>query len=256
MLASLAHLGVVRRNDEVRHADELIARYGIRVGSREQAVTSLSGGNQQKVAISRVLCTEPSVVIIEEPTQGVDVRSRMDIYRFLRAATDEGLAVVLYSSDASELAGLADRIVVLSRGRIVDEFSGATATEESIVGAFVGATRVGAGHDRRSTDPVRARAPAVRPATGRRAVNDLKRMSVLVVGLLLIGAYARLRNDTFLTTLSLQNIALLSLPLALAADRPVLRAARRRPRHRRRRHDRTDGRHPVVHHHERAAWRR
>ncbi len=148
VLASLARFGVVRRSDEVRHADELIERYGIRVGSREQTVTSLSGGNQQKVAISRVLCTEPSVVIIEEPTQGVDVRSRMDIYRFLRAATDEGLAVILYSSDASELAGLADRIVVLSRGRLVEEFSGATATEESIVGAFVGATRLGAGHDR------------------------------------------------------------------------------------------------------------
>ena len=215
VLASLARFGVVRRGDEVRHADELIERYGIRVGSREQTVTSLSGGNQQKVAISRVLCTEPSVVIIEEPTQGVDVRSRMDIYRFLRAATDEGLAVILYSSDASELAGLADRIVVLSRGRLVEEFSGATATEESIVGAFVGATRLAP--DTATVDGSSASAgPAVRPAQVR-AVNDLKRMSALVVGLLLIGAYARFRNDTFLTTLSLQNIALLSLPLALAA---------------------------------------
>ena len=102
-------------------------------------------------------------MIIEEPTQGVDVRSRMDIYRFLRAATDEGLAVILYSSDASELAGLADRIVVLSRGRLVEEFSGATATEESIVGAFVGATRL-APDNVRGRRTRRERGPAVRPA--------------------------------------------------------------------------------------------
>ena len=108
----------------------------------EHLITSLSGGNQQKVAISRVLASHPGVLFIEEPTQGVDVRSRMEIYRFLRAAADAGLAVVLHSSDASELAGLADRIIVLSRGRIVEEFAGTDATEESIVRAFVGATHL------------------------------------------------------------------------------------------------------------------
>jgi ribose transport system ATP-binding protein len=224
-LSRLASAGVLRRSDEMRHTGQQIARYGMRVGDVESPVTSLSGGNQQKVVISRVLATEPSVLFIEEPTQGVDVRSRMDIYRFLRAAADDGLAVVLYSSDASELAGLADRIVVLSRGQIVTEFDGLSATEEAIVGAFVGATHVAPLADQPAAQPAMAAiadtatatAAARRPSARLRSINDFSRMSVLIVGLLAVGAYARFDNDTFLTHGNLNNIALLALPLAIAA---------------------------------------
>jgi len=216
VLSKLANRGILQRANEVRHSEAEIERYGVRVGDAEHPITSLSGGNQQKVAISRVLATNPRALFIEEPTQGVDVRSRMEIYRFLRAAADAGLAVVLHSSDASELAGLADRIVVLSRGRIVEEFAGTEATEESIVGAFVGATHLveapvdeGGGAQTSSDEK--------RPPARMRSVNDFPRMTALAVGLLLIGAYARLKNDTFLTTASLRNIALFALPLALVA---------------------------------------
>ena len=216
VLSKLANRGILQRANEVRHSEAEIERYGVRVGDAEHPITSLSGGNQQKVAISRVLATNPGALFIEEPTQGVDVRSRMEIYRFLRAAADAGLAVVLHSSDASELAGLADRIVVLSRGRIVEEFAGTEATEESIVGAFVGATHLveapvdeGGGAQTSSDEK--------RPPARMRSVNDFPRMTALAVGLLLIGAYARLKNDTFLTTASLRNIALFALPLALVA---------------------------------------
>ena len=218
VLRRLAHRGVLRRSNEVRHAVSEIERYGVRVGDPEHPITSLSGGNQQKVAISRVLATNPAVLFIEEPTQGVDVRSRLDIYRFLRSAADDGLAVVMHSSDASELAGMADRIVVLSRGQIVEEFDGKDATEESIVGAFVGATHLAvasAGADGGvGTPPLLS--PS-RPPAHLRSINDFPRMSALVVGLLLIGAYARFKNDTFLSAPSLNNVALLALPLAVAA---------------------------------------
>ena len=217
VLSRLANRGVLRRSSEVHHATSEIDRYGVRVGDAEQQITSLSGGNQQKVAISRVLATNPKVLLIEEPTQGVDVRSRMDIYRFLRSAADNGLAVVLYSSDASELAGFADRIVVLSRGQIVEEFDGKAATEESIVGSFVGATHLVESSDPASGLVAAVAVPTERPPAHLRSVNDFPRMTVLVAGLLLIGAYARFKNDTFLTTPSLNNIALLALPMAIAA---------------------------------------
>ena len=217
VLSRLASGGVLKRSSEVRHATKEIEQYGVRVGDAEHPITSLSGGNQQKVAISRVLATNPKVLFIEEPTQGVDVRSRMEIYRFLRSAASEGLAVVLYSSDASELAGFADRIVVLSRGQIVEEFEGAVATEESIVGSFVGATQLGVQADTGAVSVATATASTQRPPAHSRSVNDFPRMTVLVAGLLLIGAYARFTNDTFLTTPSLNNIALLAVPMAIAA---------------------------------------
>lgn len=224
VLADLASGGLVTRAAERRHASEEIERFGMRVGDIEDAMPSLSGGNQQKVAISRVLATEPAVLFIEEPTQGVDVRSRMEIYRFLRAAADEGLAIVLYSSDASELAGLADRIVVMSRGQIVDEINGPDATEESIVNAFVGATHLlvhepdadtGTSPDPADSESVPAK--RTRPSAQLRAVNDFSRLSYLVLGLLAISAYARFENDTFLSSASLNNVALLALPLVVAA---------------------------------------
>ncbi len=96
----------MRVGKERRSSTTPIDRYRIRVGHSGQLPAELSGGNQQKVALSRVLAMEPKVVLIDEPTQGVDVRSRLDIYRFLRAIADSGTAVVVVSSDASELAGL------------------------------------------------------------------------------------------------------------------------------------------------------
>ncbi len=218
VLAELSSNGLLRRSSEVDHARKEIKRYGVRVGDAEDPITALSGGNQQKVAISRVLATRPRVLFIEEPTQGVDVRSRMDIYRFLRAAADEGLAVVLYSSDASELAGIADRIVVLSRGQIVEQLAGTTATEESIVGSFVGAAHHATLAEDGAAAPSRPPAPAsARPPAHLRSVNDFPRMTALLAGLLVLGAYARWKNDTFLTARSLNNIALLATPMAIAA---------------------------------------
>lgn len=220
VLRDLGGAGTVRPSTERAFVDREVSRFGIRVGNPEQPIGSLSGGNQQKVALSRVLATDPRVLLIEEPTQGVDVRSRMEIYGLLRGAADRGLAVVLSSSDASELAGLADRIVVVSRGRIVEEMQGVGATEEQIVGAFAGATHVGGGdvhvveHDAPDTrvGSWRARLRSVTLAYG-----DLLRLSVLVLVLLALGLFAHRSSDVFFTSRNLYNLALLTLPLMVVA---------------------------------------
>src|SRR5213075_2541320 len=131
--------GFVNRRREQRTVDELTKRLSIRMASIEQPVQSLSGGNQQKVSLTRpFLRGGVNVILAEEPTQGVDVAARFDIYEALRAKTNEGVAVVVKSSDPLELAGLCDRVIVMSRGRIVEEIPGEELDERRIVEAIVG----------------------------------------------------------------------------------------------------------------------
>jgi ribose transport system ATP-binding protein len=109
------------------------------MGSAEQPIQSLSGGNQQKVSLMRpFLRGDVKVILAEEPTQGVDVGARFDIYEALRAKAREGIAALVKSSDPIELAGLCDRVVVMSRGRIVEELAGHELGERRIVEAIVG----------------------------------------------------------------------------------------------------------------------
>ncbi len=109
---------------ERRAATEAVERYAIRTSSIEAPLRSLSGGNQQKVIIARWLRRKPRVLLLDEPTQGVDVRSRADIHRFIREATNEGAAALVASSDLEELGVLCDRVLVLSGGRIAGELAG------------------------------------------------------------------------------------------------------------------------------------
>ena len=96
-------------------------RYGIKVEDVEAPIRSLSGGNQQKVALAGALLTEPAVVVLEEPTRGVDVGAKADIYRQLRAHARAGRAAVLYCTEESEVFECADRVVLVSAGRVIDE---------------------------------------------------------------------------------------------------------------------------------------
>jgi len=139
VLASLARLGFLRRRRERRTVDDMVHRLRVRLASIEQPVQSLSGGNQQKVSLTRpFLRGDVKVILAEEPTQGVDVGARFDIYEALRAKANEGVALVVKSSDPLELAGLCDRVVVMSRGKIVDEIRGDELGERRIVEAIVG----------------------------------------------------------------------------------------------------------------------
>jgi ribose transport system ATP-binding protein len=139
VLRRLGRLGFLQRRRERRMVDDLAGRLRIRMASMEQPVQSLSGGNQQKVSLTRpFLRGDVKVILAEEPTQGVDVAARFDIYDALREKANEGVATIVKSSDPLELAGLCDRVVVMSRGRIVDEIQGADLGERRIVEAIVG----------------------------------------------------------------------------------------------------------------------
>src|SRR5205823_5701582 len=121
-------------------ARQRLYRLRIRMASIEQSVQSLSGGNQQKVSLTRpFLRGDVKIILAEEPTQGVDVGARFDIYDALRAKANEGVSIIVKSSDPLELAGLCDRVVVMSRGKIVDEITGEELGERRIVEAIVGA---------------------------------------------------------------------------------------------------------------------
>lgn len=222
VLQQISTAGVMQLGKERRFVDSAIDRYRIRVGHPGQLPTELSGGNQQKVALSRVLAMEPKVVLIDEPTQGVDVRSRLDIYRFLRAIADSGSAVVVVSSDASELAGLCDRILVMSRGKVTTELAGIGATEESIVGAFAVEHELAADAEvvgeEAATAISESSSPPRRRSLVRRWLNaESIRLAALVVLMVALALFANSENDTFLTEPGINNVALLALPLVAVA---------------------------------------
>jgi ribose transport system ATP-binding protein len=139
VLRRLGRFGFLNRRRERATVTDLGRRLSIRMASIEQPVQSLSGGNQQKVSLTRpFLRGNVSVILAEEPTQGVDVAARFDIYDALRSKATEGVAIVVKSSDPLELAGLCDRVIVMSRGTIVDEIHGEELGERRIVEAIVG----------------------------------------------------------------------------------------------------------------------
>jgi ribose transport system ATP-binding protein len=141
VLKRFARFGLVRRSRERPPVNNLVHRLRLKATSIEQPAQYLSGGNQQKVALMRpFLKGELRVILADEPTQGVDVGARLDIYEALRAKADEGAAVLVKSSDPIELSGLCDRVVVMSRGRVVDEIAKADLGEHRIISAIVGST--------------------------------------------------------------------------------------------------------------------
>lgn len=129
--------GLLRRRAERRAVNQLVEQLEIRTPSLEQPVEFLSGGNQQKVSVARSFLKEPSVILAYEPTQGVDVGSRFDIYRSLRTRSDSGAAILVKSSDPIELAGFCDRVLVMSRGTIIEEIPGDELDEVRIVESIV-----------------------------------------------------------------------------------------------------------------------
>lgn len=124
---------------EKSEARDMIKRMTIKVSSPEVEVTALSGGNQQKVVIGKSLMTGPSVILLDEPSRGVDVGAKAEIFRVMRQLSDAGLAVVFSTSDLKEALGYADRIVVMSRGQIAAEYARDEATEAALVEASTAA---------------------------------------------------------------------------------------------------------------------
>jgi rhamnose transport system ATP-binding protein len=131
----LATAGVVRRGRERARARELAARVDVRAPSVDAPVGSLSGGNQQKVLFAKWLARRPRILIADEPTRGVDVGAKAQIHDLIADLAAGGMAVLVISSELEEVLGLAHRVLVMRRGRVVAEYAGADATRESVMNA-------------------------------------------------------------------------------------------------------------------------
>jgi len=134
-LRAISRLGLVLGNEQRRAAGAMIARLGIKVSAQEQRVATLSGGNQQKVVFARWLASGPKLLLLDEPTRGLDVDAKTEILRLVNELADAGTAVLLVSSELEELTRACDRYLVIIRGQIVAELP-AGATREELVNAL------------------------------------------------------------------------------------------------------------------------
>jgi ABC-type sugar transport system ATPase subunit len=134
-LPGLSRAGIVRRHAEAERVAEVFARLGVPADRGRSAVSTLSGGNQQKVLFARSLLRGAVALIAHEPTRGVDIGAKAAIYELLRSLAEEGMGVLLISSEPQELIGLSHRVIVMHRGRISDELEGADICEERILTA-------------------------------------------------------------------------------------------------------------------------
>jgi ribose transport system ATP-binding protein len=130
--------GVLDRAALSRLAREHADKLGVRAASLAQTVVNLSGGNQQKVVLARWLTTRPTVLLLDEPTRGVDIGAKAEIYTLVDQLAAEGLAVLMASSELPEVLGISDRVLVMREGRVVEELTGERATEETAIRAATG----------------------------------------------------------------------------------------------------------------------
>jgi ABC-type sugar transport system ATPase subunit len=133
----------ITRSAEQKTCGEQVKRWGVKTASTRAPITSLSGGNQQKCILARWLLTQPKVLLLDEPTRGIDVGAKAEIYRILEELRAEGIAIVMTSSELPELLAVSDRIIVLCEGRVTGEFTHDEASEEKIMHAataFLAAT--------------------------------------------------------------------------------------------------------------------
>ena len=134
ILSSFANrLGMIDFKKRRKRAQELILKLGVRPAYPQMQALKFSGGNQQKIVVAKWLATSPKVLIVDEPTNGIDVGAKAEIHRLLRDLADSGIAVIMVSSELPEIFSISDRILVMRRGRITGEFDGATATQEMLM---------------------------------------------------------------------------------------------------------------------------
>jgi ribose transport system ATP-binding protein len=217
VLGKFATGGLISAPKERAAAVSLIEKLDIVTADLDQPIGGLSGGNQQKAVLSRSFLYEAKALLIDEPTQGVDAKARFDIYRAIRAKADQGIACVINSSDAMELSGMCDRVLVFSRGRIIRELKGGEITEESIVSSFLRSKEVAATANN-VVDPPRP--PWFFTANLRQMIaggSNQWWVPLLFLCLLIIavGGYASLRTEVFFTPLNIRHILLATAPLAL-----------------------------------------
>lgn len=137
-LDKLTKGGRIQHNEEVIAVEDFIQLFNIKTPTRDQIIGNLSGGNQQKVAIAKGLMTKPKVLILDEPTRGVDVGAKKEIYQLINKFKADGMSIILVSSEMPEVLGMSDRILVMHEGRISGEFDVKDADQEKLLACAVG----------------------------------------------------------------------------------------------------------------------
>ena len=132
-LRSLSRRGLIDRRVERQRAEHFVDRLRIRTAGIDADVESLSGGNQQKVALARWLATQPTVLMLDEPTQGIDVGAKSEIHALMQELTERGIAIIMISSELPEILGMSDRIAVMRHGTIAGVLPRAAATQQAIL---------------------------------------------------------------------------------------------------------------------------
>jgi len=141
---TLASLGSISKGGFLQFAKEkktalgFISRLSVKTPSEDTPAGNLSGGNQQKVALARWLMTDPKILILDEPTQGIDVGAKTEIYRLIRQLAAKGLAILMISSETEEILGMSDRVAVMTKGRIAGILDRATATPYNLLELALG----------------------------------------------------------------------------------------------------------------------
>jgi monosaccharide-transporting ATPase len=136
VLPRLTHMGIVDEARQREIVDRFMERLAIKASGPEQKIRELSGGNQQKVLLARWLCTDPKLLILDEPTRGIDVGAKAEIQALIRELADQGLGVLMISSEIEEIMEGADRVFVLSDGRTVADLPHAEANAKAIISAM------------------------------------------------------------------------------------------------------------------------
>jgi len=137
-LRSFARLFLIQRNREKTIAEEQVAALKVKTPHVETLVLNLSGGNQQKVVLGKWLAMEPKVIILDEPTRGIDVGAKAEIYRLMRSLAEKGAVILMISSDMEEILHVSDRVAVMHEGRITGVLERADCSEENIMQLAVG----------------------------------------------------------------------------------------------------------------------
>ncbi|MGA5504974.1 ATP-binding cassette domain-containing protein [Streptomyces umbrinus] len=212
-------LGAFSRGGFIRSGEERAAITGqmeatlVKAGSPESGVLTLSGGNQQKVMFAKAALADPQAVLCDDPTRGVDVGARSEIYGLLRHMSEAGHPVIVLSADAAELAGLCDTVAVFSRGVIVETLNG-NLTEDAITGAALRATRGDTAHGACPGGEQDAPAPAGRRLRSRLLRSDSSPSAVLLILTVLVALLAAAQQPTLLSG---PNVSLLLYGVAALA---------------------------------------
>ena len=199
--------GFILSRSERARIDERLRTMDVRTPGLETKIDSLSGGNQQKTVFARLLESQPRIILADEPTQGVDVGARLEIYRLLRDAVSSGGCALIVASDGAELEGLCDRVLVMSRGNVIREFSGSEVTEQNMTETALTSTT-----SRTSEVVVRSESRLLRFLRG-----DFAPPVITLAVTLGLGIYTSTQNEFFLTGQAFTGILMLFATLALAS---------------------------------------